>query len=239
MGFYEQELLPMIRRTCDMIEQTPQMQDILHGTVPLERFQFQIRHNYQYLMEYARCWAVGFSKAQGFDEMNDWYAILKSTMEGTVMLNRSFWAQQIGVSVEEMEATIMAEGKRSYTSHQLARAHEGDLAACMMALFPCNILYRYFGDDLLPQCQLPPENMYYKWLEFYTTPAYRAKCDNETRMVERLCAHKTPREKAKLLEIFAESCNYEILQWRDMYYKMETWPLPEIFPVKFTALPEE
>ena len=67
MGFYEQELLPMIRRTCDMIEQTPQMQDILHGTVPLERFQFQIRHNYQYLMEYARCWAVGFSKAQGFE----------------------------------------------------------------------------------------------------------------------------------------------------------------------------
>lgn len=38
-----------------------------------------------------------------------------------------------------------------------------------------------------------------------------------------------------LLEIFAESCNYEILQWQNMYYKQETWPLPEIFPKKFTC----
>ncbi len=235
MTFYEEYLVPMIRKTSAAIEQTPHMQDILHGTMPLDRFRFQIRHNYQYLMEYARCWAVGFSKAQGFDEMECWYNILKSTMEGTVFLNRSFWAEQIGVSVEEMEATIMAEGKRSYTSHQLARAHEGDLAACLMALFPCNILYRYFGEDLLPQCTLPHDNMYYKWLEFYTLPEYVAKCDHEIEMANRLCGHKTERERALLLEIFAESCNYEILQWQNMYYKQETWPLPEIFPKKFTC----
>ena len=238
MAFYEDHLVPMIRKTCAVIEKTPHMQDIVNGTMPLEKFRFQIKHNYQYLMEYARCWAVGFSKCSCFDEMYEWYKILSSTMEGTVIQNRDFWAKQIGVSLEEMEATIMAEGKRSYTSHELARAMEGDLASCMMALFPCNILYRYFGEDLLPQCKLPKDNMYYKWLEFYVSPEYVAKCDNEIRMVNKLCGNADERKRAKLLEIFAIGCNYEILQWQNMYYNMQTWPLPEIFPAKFTTFPE-
>lgn len=238
MTFYEEYLLPMIRKTCEVIEETPHMQDIVRGTMPLERFRFQIKHNYQYLMEYARCWAVGFSKCSCFDEMYDWYQILSSTMEGTVIHNRDFWAKQIGLSLEEMEATIMAEGKRSYTSHELARAMEGDLASCLMALFPCNILYLHFGRDLLPRCTLPEDNMYYRWLAFYVSPEYEAKCEKEIRMVNKLCSGVNPRRRAQLLEIFAIGCNYEILQWRNMYPKMETWPLPEIFPAKFTTLSE-
>lgn len=236
MTFYEEYLIPMIQKTCAVIEQTPHMQDILNGTMSPEKFKFQIRHNYQYLMEYTRCWAVGFSKCRGFDEMYDWYKILSSTMEGTVILNREFWAQQLGVSIDEMESTIMAEGKRSYTSHQLARAMEGGLPECMMALFPCNILYRFFGEDLLPKCSLPHDNLYYVWLEFYTLPAYREKCDNEIRMVNSLCEKASARDRARLLEIFAESCNYEILQWQHLYHDMETWPLPDIFPAKFTTI---
>lgn len=230
MDFYEEHLIPMIRKTCAALEATEQMQEILRGEMPLERFRWQIRQNYQYLMEYTKCWAVGLAKAQGFEEMSRWFAIVKSTFEGTVAFNRTFWAEQIGISVDELENTVMAEKKRSYTSHELARAFEGDLASCMMGLFPCNILYMHLGFDLLPQCRLPQNNMYYKWLAYYTTPEYTAKCRNEIAMVNKLCAGKTGRELHRLLEIFAIGCNYEILQWRDMYYKMETWPLEEIFP---------
>ena len=114
--------------------------------------------------------------------------------------------------------------------HELARAFEGDLACAMMGLFPCNILYLQLGRDLLPRCTLDKDNMFYRWIEFYTLPAYEAKCKNEIAMVNRLCENKSAAETRHLLEIFAVSCNYEILQWRDMYYKMETWPLEEIFP---------
>ena len=50
MGFYEEKLVPIIKEVCPVIEATPHMQDILHGTMSLERFQFQIRQNYQYLI---------------------------------------------------------------------------------------------------------------------------------------------------------------------------------------------
>ena len=175
---------------------------------------------------------------QLFAEMEEWYQIVKNTMEGTVMVNRDFWAEQVGVDLEEMDAVIEAPAKRSYTAFQLMCAEQGGLAECMMALFPCNILYRYFGEDLLPGCTLPEDNMYYQWLAFYVSEAYLNKTDNEIRMVNRLCRNKTEREQAKLLEIFAVSCNYEILQWQDMYHNMTTWPLNHIFPTKFTIAEE-
>lgn len=238
MSFYEEKLVPMMKQVCLVIEDTPQMQDILKGTVSLERFQFQIKQNYQYLMDYTRCWAVGLSKCTCFEEMNDWYQIVKSTMEGTVQLNRDFWAEQIDVSLEEMDAVIQAPGKRNYTSFQLMCAEQGNLAETMMALFPCNMLYRFFGEDLLPQCKLAKDNMYYQWLEFYTSEEYRVKTDNEIRMVNKLCKNLTPKQEARLLEIFATSCNYEVLQWQDMYYHMTTWPIDDIFPQKFTTIKE-
>ncbi|WP_343246513.1 hypothetical protein [Diplocloster hominis] len=238
MGFYEEKLVPVIREVCGVIEETPHMQDILKGTMPYEKFRFQIKQNYQYLLDYTRCWAVGFSKCSCFAEMEEWYQIVKNTMEGTVMVNRDFWAEQVGVSLEEMDAVMEAPAKRSYTAFQLMCAEQGGLAECMMALFPCNILYRFFGEDLLPKCLLPEDNMYYQWLAFYVSEAYLNKTDNEIRMVNRLCRNKTEREQAKLLEIFAAGCNYEILQWQDMYQNMTTWPLDHIFPKKFTMVEE-
>lgn len=69
MGFYEETLLPMIKKTVAVIEKTPHMQDILHGTMPDDRFRFQIKQNYNYLMEFTKCWAVGFAKCNGYEEM--------------------------------------------------------------------------------------------------------------------------------------------------------------------------
>ena len=48
-------------------------------------------------------------------------------------------------------------------------------------------------------------------------------------MINCLCENKTGRELRRLLEIFAVGCNYEVLQWRDMYSRMETWPVDELF----------
>lgn len=236
MDFYNEYLVPILRETAAVIEKTDHMQDILHGTMSLERMRFQIKQNYQYLMDYTRCWAVGFSKCESYDDMEIWYSIVKNTMENTVMMNRTYWAEQLDMSVEEMDAVIEAEGKRSYTAFQLMIAHEGDLAKTMMALFPCNILYRFFGEDLLDQCTLEKDNMYYQWLAYYVSDEYIKKTENEIAIVNRLCKNKTDKEIARLLEIFATSCNYEILQWSDMYHNMTTWPLESIFPKKHTTI---
>lgn len=236
MGFYEEELQPILKKVAKEIENSDHMKDILYGTMSPEVFKFQIKQNYQYLLDYTRCWAVAFSKCASYEEMALFYPIVKSTFESTVETNRTYWAKETGMTTDEMDAVIEAPGKRSYTAFQLMVANEGGLAECMMAMFPCNIMYRYFGEDLLPLCKLDKENKFYKWLEFYTTDEYLKKTENEIAMINKFCGHKTKKEKARLIEIMCNSCNYEILQWRDMYHNMTTWPLDDIYPAKFTTI---
>ena len=236
MGFYEEELYPILHRTAEIIEKTEHMQDIVNGTMSLERFRFQIRQNYQYLLDYTRCWAILLGKCSCFEEMEIFYPIVKNTMESTVMMNRTYWAEELGISLDELDSVIEAPGKRSYTAFQLMCVHEGSLAEGMIALFPCNIIYRYFGEDLLDQCKLDKEDRSYKWLAYYVSDEYIRKTENEIAVVNRLCEHKTEKEKARLKEILAHSCNYEILQWQDMYHNMTTWPADELYPKKFTTI---
>lgn len=236
MGFYEEELKPILKKTAEAIEKTPHMQDIVSGTMSDERFKFQIKQNYQYLLDYTRCWALMLSKCTCFEEMEIFYPIVKNTMESTVMINRTYWSKEIGVTAQELDEVIEASTKRSYTAFQLMTAHEGGLAEGMMALFPCNILYRYFGEDLLDKCALDKDNKFYKWIEYYTSKEYIDKTENEIAVINKLCKNKTKKEKARLIEILCHSCNYEIMQWQDMYHNMSTWPLDEIYPDKFTSI---
>ena len=106
MGFYEETLAPVLHRVAREIEKTAHMQDILHGTMSTERFRFQISQNYQYLLDYTRCWALALAKCRSYKEMEVFYPILKNTMESTVMVNRTYWADQLGLSVGEMDAAI-------------------------------------------------------------------------------------------------------------------------------------
>ena len=235
MGFYEETLSPVLHRVAHEIEQTAHMQDMLHGRITEEQFRFQIRQNYQYLLDYTRCWALALAKCRSYKEMEIFYPIVKNTMESTVMINRTYWADELGLTTDDLDAVIEAPGKRSYTAFQLMTVNQGGLAEAMMALFPCNILYRYFGEDLLDQCDQPKDSKYYKWFEYYTSPEYIKKTENEIRVVNQLCEGKSEKEKAYLLEILCNSCNYEILQWSDTYHNMTTWPLDDIYPAKFTT----
>ncbi|MGI6628960.1 MAG: TenA family protein [Bacillota bacterium] len=236
MGFYEERLMPIIKRTVDELCKTQHMQEILHGTMSKEKFQFQLKQNFNYLKEFCRCWAVGMSRCSDYDELSLWYKLLKGTFESELGESTRYWFEKAGINFDDAENTIMAECKRSYTSHELARAFEGDQAAQVIALFPCTILYWHMGLELVPKCTLPQDNMYRYWLEFYVGEWYTEHCKNAIKLVNKLTENKSERELTKLLEIFAISCNYEYLQWTDMYHNMSTWPIDDIFPPKFTTI---
>jgi len=236
-NFYREYLEPMLRKTANVMENTPHMQDIVNGTMPMEKFRFQIVQNYQYLMDYLRTWSTALAKCEDYEQMSDLLVIINDIYAG-INYHRNYWGSYVGVTPEEMDAVIEAEGKRSYTAFQSMIAHTGTLAELVCAVFPCGIMYTYFGEDLLPLCKLPEDNIFHQWIAYYATDRYKKEAANKEAMINKYCANKTEREIAKLLEITADACNYEILQWTELYGKMKTWPLEEIFPKKFTTYRE-
>ena len=232
MGFYEERLYPILEKTADALLETEHMQNIINGTMPLERFQFQLRQNFNYLKDFSRCWAIGLARCNDYDEMSLWYASLKGVFEQELGESLRYWADASGASIESMENETMAEGKRSYTSHELARAWEGDNSMQIMAQFPCTILYLLFAEKACPKCTLPEDNMYHHWLFFYISDWYREHCERSIKLVNKLAENKSPEHLARMEEACAISCNYELLQFENLYNKEQTWPLPEIIPDK-------
>jgi len=235
MGFYEDKLYPMTIRTVEMEAETPYLKQVVEGTLPIEKFKFQVKQNYNYLIEYAKAWAIGLAKCPNYSTMAVWAELVEETIKHEIPFYRKYWKEKLDISIEEFESTIMANIKRSYTSHELARSWEGDLAEQVVSLLPCDIVYWEMGKYLKKKCKLPEGNIYRDWIEFYTTGWYDEVCKKLINLINDLTKNKTPRELARLEEIYAVGCNYEYLSWRDMYYKMETWPIEDIFPKKFTT----
>jgi thiaminase/transcriptional activator TenA len=235
MGFYEDKLYSKTIRTVELEVETPYLKQIIEGTLPIEKFKFQVKQNYSYLLEYTKALAVGFAKCQTYEQMAMWLSLMRVNFENEVDFYRVYWKEKLNISLEELDSTTMARVKRSYTSFELARSWEGDLAEHLTALLPCPIVYWQLGKHLKTKCKLPEGNIYREWIEFYTVGRFDETYKLRIELINDLTKNKTPKELARLEEIYAVSCNYEYLSWRDMYYKMETWPIEDIFPKKFTT----
>jgi len=237
MGFYKERLHPITTRVVAAIVETPHMKEIVAGTLPIEKFKFQARQNYNYLIEYAKAWAVGLAKCHDYETMAMWAEFVRETIEHEIPFYRKHWKETLNLSIEDLEGTIMSNIKRSYTSHELARSWEGDLAEQVTSLLPCDIVYWEQAKVNLARCTLPKGNLYRNWIEFYTTGWFAEVCEKLIGLIDKLVAHKSERDLARIVEIYAVGCSYEYLSW-DMYYNMQTWPFPEIFPKKFTLIKE-
>lgn len=229
MGFYEERLEPMLRKTAKVIEETPAMQSIVNGTMTMDQLRYYYLQDYAYLLDYTRVWATALGKCDTFSEMKDMLVIINDVVTA-IDYYRDHWTEEIGVTPEDMDSVIMGEGKRSYTAYLSHVAHTCDPTGLVCAVFPCGIMYTYFGEDLMPKCKLPKDNLLYQWLEYYTTDHYKQEAANKKAILNKLCEGKSEKEIKKLMTIVATSCNYEIWQWTDAYWNNSTWALDEIFP---------
>jgi thiaminase/transcriptional activator TenA len=235
MGFFEERLYPITEKVVAAEAETPHIKEIVAGTLPIEKFKFQVRQNYNYLIEYARAWAIGLAKCPDYETMAVWYEYVKETVEHEIPFYREYWKKNLDISFEELDGEVMSNIKRSYTSHELARSWEGDLTEQVTALLPCDILYWELAKVNIKRCNLPKGNIYRDWIEFYTTGWFKEVCEKLITLINRLTENKSERQLAKLEEIYAVGCNYEYMSW-DMYYNMKTWPFEDIFPKKFTMI---
>lgn len=233
MGFYKERLYPLVQKTVEANAKTSHLNGIVNGTLPIDKFKFQVRQNYNYLIEYAKSWATGLARCHDYDTMAIWAEIVNETIEHEIPFYRSYWKEKLGLSVDDLENEVMSLVKRSYTSHEVARSWEGDLAEQVTALLPCDLVYWEQAKYLLPKCTLPEGNLYRDWLTFYTKGWFAEVCEKLIVLIDRLVENKTERELSRIIEIFAISCNYEHISW-DMYFNTQTWPLADLFPKKFT-----
>ena len=197
----------------------PFVQELGLGTLDKKKFQFYLLQDYQYLLQYAKVFALGAVKADSEELMIRLTNVQKSVLD-EINLHRQYM-EKFSISREEMMDVKSSLFNRTYTANMLAVGQTGDLAEILATVFPCAWTYNDYARRLKAQYADRLEGNFFKtWIEAYASPEFEESFAWFYDTLDELVADKTDVQKAKVEQIFISSVEFEYLFW-DMAYKQE------------------
>jgi len=198
----------------------PFVTELGSGVLPLEKFQFYMRQDYIFLIEYSRLLALATAKAPDLDTMGRFANLLDATLNREMALHREF-ATQCGISAEELAVTQAAPTAYAYTRHLVRIAALGDLAEIVAALLPCQWGYCEIGQMLARRGKPTASPFYCQWIEMYASPEFASLAIWLKTLLDGFSGIV---KEEQLIETFCASARYEYLFW-EMAYRLEQWPV--------------
>lgn len=198
----------------------PFVTELGNGTLPLEKFQFYMRQDYLFLIEYSRLLALATAKAPDLATMGSFAGLLDATLNREMALHRDF-AAQCGISSEALVATQIAPTTLAYTTHLVRMAALGDLTEIIAALLPCQWGYCEIGQMLARRGKPVTAPFSCQWIDMYASEEFAALAQWLRDLLDRI---GKPGDETRLVETFCTSARYEYLFW-DMAYRLEQWPI--------------
>lgn len=198
----------------------PFVTELGSGVLPIEKFQFYMRQDYVFLVEYSRLLALATAKAPDLDTMGRFANLLDATLNREMALHREF-AAQCGIRAEDLAATRAAPTTHAYTRHLVRVAALGDLPEIVTALLPCQWGYCEIGQTLARRGKPMNAPFYCQWIDMYASPEFASLA---TWLRDLLDSFAETIQEERLVETFCASMRYEYLFW-EMAYRLEQWPV--------------
>lgn len=192
------------------------------GTLARRNFEFYIRQDARFLEELTKVFAYGVIKAGQPEIMEQMGHLLLNTIQVERSLHQKF-AQEFGVSLQEMETTPLAPANYAYTRHLLSVAATGTLAEIITLVLPCAWIYAEVGRHFARLEKISEAHPYGAWLATYSSPEFEQVGVWLRTTLNNLTADYTSEEFARLADIFVTSSRYEYLFW-EMGWQIEKWP---------------
>jgi len=191
------------------------------GTLPLDKFTYYIKQDYQYLVDFARCIGLAASKAEDVEEMRIWAEMMEGCLNYEIEMLESL-SMILELPPNEISQTPKAPTNEAYTNHILKIAYEGSMSENVAALLPCMWTYLDVGDILADIGGYKSHPIYKDWCEAYTVPDYIDLVKIYQNLVNRSAEGAGKTEKNRMRHHFSLSMRYEYMFW-DMAYNMENW----------------
>lgn len=199
----------------------PFVMGIGDGILSRDRFEFYLRQDYLYLIDFSRVFALAAAKARTLGEMETFSALMHATLNTEMELHRKTCAA-FGIPPHELAGTRRSMVTRAYTDLLVRTCYEGGLPEILAVLAPCACGYVEIGRRL-EAGGLPDDPFYRDWIRTYSS---REFLDLTEWIVERLDAHaggpSEPRRE-DWYRLYETSVRYEYLFF-DMSWKKEEWP---------------
>jgi thiaminase/transcriptional activator TenA len=198
----------------------PFVQELGMGTLDKEKFKFYLLQDYQYLLQYAKVFAIAAVKSDTEELMTRFSTIQYFTLTNEMNLHRDYMAG-FGVTPEEMLSVKPSLYNRTYTANMLAIGQTGGLAELIAVVFPCAWTYADYAKRLKKQYADKLDNNFYKtWIEQYAGVDFSDSFEWFYDALDNLVSNMADKQRKKTEEIFISSVEFEYLFW-DMAYKQQ------------------
>jgi len=203
----------------------PFLLELAAGTLELDRFRFFLEQDNFYLVDYARCLAMGAAKSRDEDELRYFTVDLNQVIDAELPSNRDLLARVTAMGAQDRGGALtMAPANVAYTSYLQALALRGGPMEIMAALLPCAWSYVEIAGRLASQGGADHE-VYADWVGYFTLPPNVAMVAAMRADFDRLAVEGElgAAKREELRQIFATSSRLERGFW-EMAYTLEQWP---------------
>ncbi|HLQ82970.1 MAG TPA: thiaminase II [Pseudogracilibacillus sp.] len=201
----------------------PFVKGIGDGTLDKEKFKHYLKQDYIYLIEYSRIFAIGASKSKDLKSMTMFADLLHGTMNYEMDLHREY-ADQFGISNQELEATKPSATMTAYTSYMLNKAQLGGVENATAAVLACAWSYNYIGKKLAKLPGAVDHEFYGNWVKMYSSEEFTKIANDCKDLLNELTAEKSVDELKELEEIVVQTSNFEYMFW-EMAENISDWPV--------------
>jgi thiaminase/transcriptional activator TenA len=188
------------------------------GTLSRDRFEFYLKQDYVYLIDFSRFLALAGAKSRTLPEMGTFAALLHATLNTEMALHRKICAA-FGIAEEELATTRKSPVTSAYTDLLVRTAYEGGFSDILAVLLPCACGYVEIGTRLKAE-GLPQDRYYRDWIETYSSPEFREFADGLIGRMNEEAADAPARRRERWHRLYESSARYEYLFF-DMSWKKE------------------
>ena len=190
------------------------------GTLSQDRFEFYLKQDYVYLIDFSRVFALATAKAPQLSEMAYFATLLNATLNMEMDLHRRTCAA-FGISEKDLEQTPPSLITLSYTNLLNRTCYEGNLADILAVLLPCAAGYIEIGQKL-KSAGLPENPAYQDWINTYASQEFADLTRWLHDKMDEYAVNSSEKFRSRWFNYYIASARFEYLFF-DMSWKKEMW----------------
>ncbi len=199
----------------DKIITHPFNQEMMSGTLPVEKFKFYIYQDSLYLADFAKALATAGTKANTSDQLLQFLLFAQNAIIVERVLHESYF-HEYSISFDSGKAP----GCFAYTNYLLAASAYESFEVAVAALLPCFWIYKKVGDHIFANQSTP--NPYQNWIDAYAGEEFAVSVDKALDICNMLAEQASETTRQKMTDAYITASRLEFIFW-DSAYRFESW----------------
>ena len=189
----------------------PFVAGIGNGSLPLNKFQYYLRQDYVFLINYCRVLAIAASKSSSEIMMKKWVSLLDETLNSEMDLHRNF-CKDFGIPLSNLEKTEADTSTNNYCDFLINNANKNSEKFIAISLLPCQWGYQEIAQNFVEN-NFETNSFHKIWVDSYSSQEYKDVTKWLKNYVDEIGKNSNKKEIENYKELFRLGIEYEIGFW--------------------------